>query len=109
MLRHYPGCAVRHAGSSAGETFGASRHSWGMRISALLALLAVSALLPHLPAGVDGEAVTLPTPLEFRVLPGALRVLVPPTLGPPAPRVQPHRWATVRRLARLAAGSAQPD
>jgi diacylglycerol kinase family enzyme len=70
--------------------------------------LAVSAPLPHLPAGVDGEALTLPTPLEFRVLPGALRVLVPPTLGPPASRVQLHRWATVRRLARAAAGSVQP-
>jgi diacylglycerol kinase family enzyme len=70
--------------------------------------LAVSAPLPQLPAGVDGEALTLPTPLEFRVLPGALRVLVPPTLGPPASRVQPHRWATVRRLARVATGSAQP-
>jgi diacylglycerol kinase family enzyme len=64
--------------------------------------LRVEAQVPELPAGVDGEALTLPTPLEFQVLPGALRVLVPPALGPPAPRVQPHRWSTVRRLVRVA-------
>jgi diacylglycerol kinase family enzyme len=67
--------------------------------------LRVSAPLAQLPAGIDGEAATLPTPLEFRVLPGALRVLVPPALGPPAPRVRLQRWATVRRLVRVAAGS----
>jgi diacylglycerol kinase family enzyme len=67
--------------------------------------LRVSAPLAQLPAGIDGEAATLPTPLEFRVLPGALRVLVPPALGPPAPRVRLQSWATVRRLARVAAGS----
>jgi diacylglycerol kinase family enzyme len=64
--------------------------------------LRVEAQVPELPAGVDGEALTLPTPLEFQILPGALRVLVPPALGPPAPRVQPHRWSTVRRLVRVA-------
>jgi diacylglycerol kinase family enzyme len=67
--------------------------------------LQVEAPVPELPAGVDGEALTLPTPLEFRVLPGALRVLVPPALGPPAPRVRLHRWATVRRLLRVAVSS----
>jgi diacylglycerol kinase family enzyme len=69
------------------------------------ASLRVEAQAPELPAGVDGEAVTLPTPLEFQVLPGALRVLVPPALGPPAPRVQLYRWSTVRRLARVAVSS----
>jgi diacylglycerol kinase family enzyme len=69
------------------------------------ASLRVDAPVPELPAGVDGEALTLPTPLEFKVLPGALRVLVPPALGPPAPRVRLHRWSTVRRLARVAFGS----
>jgi hypothetical protein len=53
--------------------------------------LRVEAPVPELPAGVDGEALTLPSPLEFQVLPGALRVLVPPALGtrglagPPVP------------------------
>jgi diacylglycerol kinase family enzyme len=68
--------------------------------------LTVSAPLPQLPAGIDGEAVTLATPLEFRILPGALRVLVPPALGPPVPRSRLSSWATVRRLARIAAGSS---
>jgi diacylglycerol kinase family enzyme len=67
--------------------------------------LRVEAPVPELPAGVDGEAVTLANPLEFRVLPGALRVLVPPALGPPAPRVRLHRWSTVRRLVRVAVSS----
>jgi diacylglycerol kinase family enzyme len=67
--------------------------------------LRVEAPVPELPAGVDGEALTLPTPLEFRILPGALRVLVPPALGPPAPRVRLHRWSTVRRLVRVAVSS----
>jgi diacylglycerol kinase family enzyme len=67
--------------------------------------LRVDASLPRLPAGIDGEAATLATPLEFRVLPRALRVLVPPALAPAAPRVRPQSWATVRQLARVAAGS----
>ena len=68
--------------------------------------LRVSAPLAQLPAGIDGEAATLATPLEFRVLPQVLRVLVPPSLGPPAPRVRLQSWATVRRLVRIAAGSS---
>ena len=64
--------------------------------------LRVEAPVPELPAGVDGEALTLPTPLEFQVRPGALRVLVPPALGSQAPRVRLHRWSTVRRLVRAA-------
>jgi diacylglycerol kinase family enzyme len=67
--------------------------------------LRVEAPVPELAAGVDGEALTLPTPLEFQVLPGALRVLVPPALAPPAPRVRLYRWSTVRRLARAAVSS----
>jgi diacylglycerol kinase family enzyme len=69
--------------------------------------LRVEAPLPELPAGIDGEAATVPTPLEFRVLPGALRVRVPPALGAGAPRIRLHRWATTRRLLALAAG--RPD
>jgi diacylglycerol kinase family enzyme len=66
--------------------------------------LRVDAELPELPAGIDGEAAVLPTPLEFRLLPLALRVLVPPALGPWTPRVHLHRWSTVRSLLRVAAG-----
>ena len=67
--------------------------------------LRVEAPVPELPAGVDGEAVGLPTPLDFRILPRALRVLVPPALGRPAPRVRLRRWSTVRRLVRVAVSS----
>jgi diacylglycerol kinase family enzyme len=69
--------------------------------------LRVEADLPELPAGVDGEAVVLATPLEFRLLPLALRVLVPPTLGPWTPRTHLHRWTTVRDLVRVAAGAGR--
>ena len=68
-------------------------------------VLRVEAPLPRLPAGIDGEAATLAAPLEFRVLPRALRVLVPPDLASRAPRPRLHRWSTVRGLLRVAAGS----
>jgi diacylglycerol kinase family enzyme len=68
--------------------------------------LRVDARLPRLPAGIDGEAVELDAPLEFRILPGALRVLVPAALRPRPPQVRVHRWATFRRLARIAIGGS---
>jgi diacylglycerol kinase family enzyme len=70
--------------------------------------LRVSAALPELPAGIDGEAAVLATPLEFRLLPLALRVLVPPALGPWTSRVHLQRWSTVRDLLRVAAGAVRP-
>ena len=69
--------------------------------------LRVDAAVAELPAGIDGEAVTVAPPLEFRVLPLALRVLVPPVLRPRAPRVALRSWATVRRLWAVAAGRSQ--
>jgi diacylglycerol kinase family enzyme len=68
--------------------------------------LRVDAQIPRLPAGIDGEAVELDTPLEFRILPGALRVLVPAALRPRPPQVRLDRWATFRRLARIAIGGS---
>ncbi|MEU2900578.1 diacylglycerol/lipid kinase family protein [Streptomyces sp. NPDC001273] len=53
-----------------------------------------------IPAGVDGEALTLPTPVRCRIQPGALRVRVPRD-RPGVPRVRPPMdWRQVRRLAR---------
>ena len=69
-------------------------------------VLRVEAPLPQLPAGIDGEAAPLAAPLEFRVLPRALRVLVPPALTPRTPRGRLQRWSTVRGLLRVAAGSS---
>jgi diacylglycerol kinase family enzyme len=66
--------------------------------------LRVEAALPEVPAGIDGEAASLAPPLEFRVLPLALRVLVPPDLAPVAPRVRLQSWTTVLRLLRVATG-----
>jgi diacylglycerol kinase family enzyme len=66
--------------------------------------LRVDAPIPHLPAGIDGEAVSLAPPLEFRVLPRALRVLLPLSVRPPSGRLRLHTWATIRRLLATAAG-----
>ncbi len=58
------------------------------------------------PAGIDGEAVTLEPPLRFQTLPGALRVRIAPGHPGASPSVaEPDSpWQTVVALARLAAG-----
>jgi diacylglycerol kinase family enzyme len=66
--------------------------------------LRVEATLARLPAGIDGEAAILESPLEFRLLPQALRVLVPPSLRPAAGRLRLQSWHTIRRLLAVAAG-----
>jgi diacylglycerol kinase family enzyme len=66
--------------------------------------LRIDSRLAHLPAGVDGEAVVLPTPLEFRILPRALRVLVPATLRRRAPKPRPLSLSALRRLWIAAIG-----
>jgi diacylglycerol kinase family enzyme len=58
-------------------------------------------------AGVDGEAVELPAPLDFRSLPGALRVRVPwPSAVPADARLLSR--ATVSRLWTVARGRGGP-
>jgi diacylglycerol kinase family enzyme len=66
--------------------------------------LRVDSKLPDLPAGVDGETVVLSTPLEFRILPRALRVLVPARVRPPAPKARPLSLSALRRLWVVAVG-----
>jgi diacylglycerol kinase family enzyme len=59
----------------------------------------VTADAPRIPVGVDGEALSLPTPVVCSVRPGALRVRVPrnrPGATPPEP---PVNFARLRRLA----------
>ena len=73
------------------------------------AALRVDSQLQDLPAGVDGETMVLPAPLEFRILPRALRVLVPGTLRPPAPRLRPLSLSALRRLWVVAVGRASAD
>jgi hypothetical protein len=58
----------------------------------------------EIPIGIDGEAVSLPTPVRCAIRAGALRVWVPrdrPGVPPPKP---PVTWA---RLLELAAPSAR--
>ena len=58
------------------------------------------------PAGIDGEAVTLDPPLNFRIRPGVLRARISrrhPGASPSA-AVPETAWGGIRRLARIAAG-----
>lgn len=62
-------------------------------------------------AGVDGEALLLDPPLEFRCLPGALRIRVPTASwgsSPAAMKDHSLGW-TVRALVGLAAGRGLPE
>ncbi|WP_030984889.1 diacylglycerol/lipid kinase family protein [Streptomyces sp. NRRL S-1813] len=68
----------------------------------------VDADAPVIPAGVDGEALTVPAPVRCWIAPGALRVRLP-RHRPGVPRSKPPmNWRRVRRLAltvgRAAAG-----
>ncbi|MFE6622929.1 diacylglycerol/lipid kinase family protein [Streptomyces sp. NPDC057740] len=59
----------------------------------------VEADRPEIEAGVDGEALVLPTPVHCRIAPGALRVRVPrkrPGTPQPRPRLD---WRRLRKLA----------
>jgi diacylglycerol kinase family enzyme len=94
LARVLPKATVRRAGRSA---------AWAQWETTALR---VDSKLPDLPAGVDGEAVVLSTPLEFRILPRALRVLVPGMLRPPAPKPRPLSLSALRRLWAVAVGRA---
>ena len=54
---------------------------------------------PTVLAGVDGEAMELPTPLEVRVVPAGLRVVVP--VGTPATPATTDRLLSVQALGSL--------
>jgi diacylglycerol kinase family enzyme len=59
----------------------------------------VDADTPEVPVGIDGEALSLPTPVRCVIRPGALRVRVPrhrPGVRPARPELD---WARLRRLA----------
>jgi diacylglycerol kinase family enzyme len=60
------------------------------------------------PAGVDGEAMTLDPPLRFRIRPGALRVRIAPAHpgASPSAAMPEGIWDGVRTLAGVAAGRA---
>ena len=56
--------------------------------------------------GIDGEALLLDPPIRFRILPGALRVRIPPHAPgySPAAAVPTPGWATLTALWQTAAG-----
>lgn len=89
---------VRGAAGAAGLVRG---RRWSSR--SLTALTATEAVVDAdtstVPVGIDGEAVTVPTPVRCTIRPGALRVRVPrtrPGVPPPRPDVD---WVRLRRLA----------
>ncbi|WP_327700535.1 hypothetical protein [Streptomyces decoyicus] len=59
----------------------------------------VDADLPFIPVGLDGEAVTLPTPVRCRISPGTLRVRVPRHRPGTAPSGRPPDRGAIRRVA----------
>jgi diacylglycerol kinase family enzyme len=69
--------------------------------------LRVDSAHPTVLAGVDGEAMQLDAPLVIRVVPGALRVIVPAgTPGPPAPTTKLISVQALASLAEIAGGVA---
>ncbi len=61
-------------------------------------------------AGVDGEAMLFDPPLEFRIMPGALRIRLPASAPgySPAALKSPSIWWTLSALVRAAAGHTTP-
>jgi diacylglycerol kinase family enzyme len=87
---------VSNAGQAVGLLRG--RHSTGLKLLAT-ERIEITADVPQIPVGVDGESVLMSTPVTCTVAPGALRVWVPrdrPGIAAPKP---PVNWARLRHLA----------
>ena len=79
------------------------RQADGLRVLTTRTVV-VTADSERIPVGIDGEAISLPTPVRCAIRPGALRVRVPrdrPGVPPPRPAISWHR------LRQLAAGRGQ--
>ena len=85
---------------TAGQAVDLLRGSRAVGVSVLATKkLEITADAAQIPVGVDGEALTMSTPVTCTVSPGALRVWVPrdrPGVPPPKPAVN---WARLRQLA----------
>jgi diacylglycerol kinase family enzyme len=94
---------VRGAADAAGLVRG---RRWSKAVTVTTATeTVIDADAPAVPVGIDGEAITMPTPVRCTIRPGVLRVRVPrhrPGVPPPRPEVD---WARLRRLA-LSTGRA---
>ena len=89
---------VRNAAEAAGLVAG--RRWWSKTVTVLATKeVVMEADGPSVPVGIDGEAVTVATPVRCTIRPRALRVRVPrhrPGVPPPRPELD---WARLRRLA----------
>ncbi len=92
------GVTVSSARQAAGLLRG--RHATGLSVLTTKQI-EISADVPQIPVGVDGESVVMPTPVTCTVSPGALRVWVPRDRpGVPVPK-PPRDWARLRHLAGI--------
>jgi diacylglycerol kinase family enzyme len=86
--------------ASARQAVGLLRGTHGAGLSTLVTTkIEINADAARIPVGIDGEAVSLPTPVLCTIRPGALRVWVPrdrPGATPPKPSLN---WGRLRRLA----------
>ncbi len=90
------GITVDNAAQAAGILAG--RHGPGLTVLTAREVV-VDADEPEIQAGVDGEALTLPTPVRCTIQPHALRVRLP-RHRPGVPRAKPPMdWRRLRRLA----------
>ena len=90
------GVTVSNAAQAAGLLRGS--HAAGLKVLATKQV-AITADVPQIPVGVDGESILMSTPVTCTVSPGALRVWVPrdrPGVPAPKPAVD---WARLRHLA----------
>ena len=98
--------------SSARQAVGLLHGTHAAGLSMLTAkTIEISADTPQIPVGIDGEAVSMSTPVQCAIRPGALRVWVPrdrPGVAPPKP---PVNWARLRHLVapRKRPALPQPD
>jgi diacylglycerol kinase family enzyme len=92
------GVTVSSAAQAAGLLRG--RHATGLKVLTTKQI-EITADMPQIPVGVDGESILMSTPVTCTISPGALRVWVPRDRpGVPAPK-PPVNWATLRHLAGL--------
>jgi diacylglycerol kinase family enzyme len=92
------GVKVRNAWQAAGLLRGSK--AGGLRVLTTTKV-EIDADAGQIPVGVDGEAVSMPTPVTCTIAPSALRVWVPRDRpGVPAPK-PPVNWARLRSLAGI--------
>ena len=92
------GVTVSSARQAAGLLRGS--HAAGLRMLTTKQI-EISADVPQIPVGVDGESILMSTPVTCTISPGALRVWVPRERpGVPAPK-PPKDWARLRSLAGI--------